>query len=117
MDDVLICCNEKDLLKKWVAVFEKCAYEKLGLLLKKNEIGKCEAGVSFLGYRVMPGYLLLNGRSKRRFVKKMILYNNKNRTNELNDNEYVARILPLLAFVRHAKTRGFRKKVIGKLEM
>lgn len=79
-------------------------------------IGKARVsqGVPFLGYRVYPHKLLLNARSKYRFSMKMKRYQDLLEQGLWDEQRYQAHILPLLAFVRHAYTKGLREKLLDE---
>ncbi len=116
MDDVLICCKDRYSLCNYVKVFKDYALNELQLEIKQPQLGKCCSGVSFLGYKVMPGFLLMNGRSKRRFRAKLLEYSNMYRNGELCEEEYSSRLSSLLAFTKHAKSRSYRKACVAMIQ-
>ncbi|MGM9868273.1 MAG: RNA-directed DNA polymerase [Sodaliphilus sp.] len=108
MDDILMAFHSKNEMKEVEQRLRYFAEEKLNLRLKLPVFAGCQNGITFLGYRIFPHYYILSARSKRRFRKK---YNHNKKLFEnqiINQREYQLRLLPLLAFVRHAKSRGFR---------
>lgn len=116
MDDVLLYNNDKTNLMNSVSAFQNYALNELSLAIKQPQTGKCASGVSFLGYKVMPGFMLLNGRSKRRFRSKLIKYDGMNKKGELTEKEFALRLLPLIAFTWHAKARGFRRSCMELID-
>lgn len=113
MDDVLVCCDDKCALHNYVSSFINYASCRTKLEIKQPQFGKCTTGVSFLGYKVLPGYMLLNGRSKKRFRAKFLEYSRMHLSGELTEKELSLRLVPLLAFTRHARSRTFRKDCIA----
>ena len=109
MDDVLICCDDRSCLRSYVQTFKEYALRELMLEIKQPQLGNCSTGVSFLGYKVLPGYMLLNGRSKKRFRTKIQEYEKMHSLGLLSDKEYTLRLTPLIAFTRHAQAKAFRR--------
>lgn len=112
MDDMLLFEQDKELLQKNIQIIDKLSTDYLQLTLKSPIINKTSQGVSFLGYTLKPNLLLLNGRSKRRFKNKLHKYIKLLNTNKWNESEYQNHILPLLAFVKYAYTKRYRKNII-----
>lgn len=108
MDDVLFFCDDKVALKSMIDAFLLYSSKELELRIKQPQSGRCCAGSSFLGYKVMPGYLLLNGNSKRRFRRKLYDYAEMYSCGEIDDREYEMRLIPLIAFTLHASSKSFR---------
>lgn len=113
MDDVLVCCDDKCVLQSYVSSFINYASCRTKLEIKQPQLGKCANGVSFLGYKVFPGYLLLNGCSKKRFRAKLQEYSREYSLGELSEKEYSLKLIPLIAFTRHAKAKCFRRSCMG----
>ncbi len=109
MDDILMGSDDKNELKLKVQEFRDKAFEQLRLNLKPPIINTSNNGVVFLGYRVLPHYYLLSGRSKRRFCSKLSQYERLLEDGVWDQEQYSLHILPLLSFTTHAKSRGFRK--------
>lgn len=112
MDDMLLFENDKKLLQKNIQIIDQMSLENLKLTLKLPIIDKTIRGISFLGYTLKPNKVLLNGRSKRRFKNKLHKYTKLLNTNKWNESEYQNHILPLLAFVKYAYTKRYRKNII-----
>ncbi len=108
MDDVLILMNNKEELKSAVRYYIDYAYIELKLTIKPPIIGESLSGIPFLGYTVKSGYLLLSGKSKRRFRHKLNSYDAKLKSGEFTEKDYSNHIIPLLAFTKHASCKSFR---------
>lgn len=112
MDDMVILTNDRDELKQIATGMNEYAAGVLHLQLKPPVFGKCTDGVTFLGYKILPGCLLLNGRSKRRFRSKLLKYAAMYEKGRLSEAGYAGRLLPLMAFTRHARAMAFRQSCI-----
>lgn len=114
MDDMLLFGNNKNELLKHVNTFEEFIEQNLKLILKTTIINKTKLGVSFLGYRIFPEQIRLNSASKKRFRKKLFLYEKKLFNGFWSEQQYQEHILPLLNFVSYASSKGLRKNYILK---
>ena len=115
MDDIMMAANEKDVLKDYVCRLDLFAQSKLRLELKPPLFVSSQKGIVFLGYRIMPYYYTLSGRSKRRFRSKLIRYEKLRSEGCWNESEYMDHILPLLSFVDHAESRAFRQACLNTI--
>jgi len=82
-DDFVIIDKDQEYLKNLIIIIEEFLNTKLDLKLhpKKVEVRKFSQGVDFLGYIILPHYILLRTKTKKRMFKKI----NKRRK-ELNKN-------------------------------
>lgn len=110
MDDILLFGDEKQTLRKQVDTVRQWM-EQIGLQLKPVQFVLTEHGVLFLGYRIYPHKLLLSGRSKRRFSRKLRQANNALSNCDLSENDYLNKVLPLYAFIDKAYSRQYRKRL------
>ncbi len=101
MDDILIFENDKKRLKRLRERVFDFLRERLGLTFNKFQLNFTHVGIPFLGYRVFEKYLRLSVRSRRNFIRKILLAI-KNRNTET--------MLSLLGFVLRAETFGLRSK-------
>ncbi len=108
MDDILMMADEKVVLQRGVCEMIEYSETVLKLKLKSPIYRVSRDGIPFLGYHVKPHYLLLTGRSKRRFRNKIALSNEKYSSGVYTEREYQQHILPLIAFVKYAQCQKFR---------
>jgi len=109
MDDMLVFGEYEDL-KALLASSSSFLKETLALAIKHGgSLHRCERGVDFLGYRLLPGRLLLNHRSKLRFRRKYCRYRQALEAEKLTELEYQERLTALLAFVEQADSRHWRR--------
>ncbi len=74
MDDMLLLENDKEKLQRAVSAVQLYVQQMLNLELKPIVFTRTITGVSFLGYKLYPHKILLNKRSKRRYLKKRALF-------------------------------------------
>lgn len=110
MDDLFLASDSREQLRLIVAEITRYSSEKLRLTLKPPIFRCSKDGQVFLGYRVLPHRLLLSGRSKKRFRSKLIDYHKKFISCEWNEQTLQEHIIPLMAFVNHARCEMFRRE-------
>ncbi|MDX2248817.1 MAG: RNA-directed DNA polymerase [Bacteroidia bacterium] len=115
MDDMVLWDSEKSVLKAAFLEVNDFVENKLLCSLKPIELNRSTHGLPFLGYKIYPWQVQLTQRSKQRFIKKInYLYENYH-SGEWDEVVCQRRVLPLLAFLSHADTIGFRKNVLTKI--
>ncbi len=88
---------------------------RLRLELKPVCLSRCDRGMTFLGYRVLPHRLGLAKRSRTRFRDKLRRYDDNYRAGRCTEAETARRVEGLLAFVRRAGCLEFRKRIMRQL--
>ncbi len=109
MDDILIAHNDPHCLKTIYRELNAYAQTHLRLELKPPVFRPTRSGQVFLGYKVKPYVCELSGRSKKRYRSKLLTYHQRFKTGQWSEQTYQAHLLPLIAFVKHAHSFGFRK--------
>jgi len=112
MDDMLLFDNDLNRLKYKVKQFTGYIKENLLLNFKTVNINKTSLGVPFLGYKLFPYTVKLNKKSKKRFKKKIRIYNNLLKKGKWSEKDYQRHITPLIAFTEYADALNFRKNII-----
>lgn len=112
MDDILIFEKGQESLKNKMKLFRDFVEDNFCLRYKPAIINKTEIGVSFLGYRIFPGFVKLNKVSKRRFIRKMSNYKYLLKTGEWCQEEFSRHVLPLIAFTDYANTKTMRYNLL-----
>ena len=68
MDDLIWCCETKDIARSVLADAREMIENELFLTVKTPfRFGRSRDGVVFCGYRILPGQILLSRRKKRRY--------------------------------------------------
>ncbi len=116
MDDMIFFSNNKIDLQHKITEFVRYVTENLQLEFKIKIQNKIAAGLPFLGFRIFKHTVRLNKNSKLRFKRKIKLYYNRLNTKTWNQNQFTEHVLPLMAFIKHADSFEFRKKIIFAYE-
>ena len=112
MDDFVIWSQERETLAEILPLLERFLEEKLALRFKEAPfINRTSLGMDFLGYRLFPGKTRLNRRSKQRFFRKLRSYADDFHAGVLEEGAVQEGVTALLAFLKHADTKEFRRKV------
>jgi len=111
MDDVLIFDNDTNRLKDVVACYSDHVRHSLRLDLHAPIINRTDCGVPFLGYVVKRDCLRLNGRSRRRFVRKMAQWSVLVQQERVSIEQYAEHATCLMAFARKADVRQLMRKL------
>lgn len=111
MDDMVMWADTKEELMEKGKAFHHCIEQELSLTLKPWCLNRTEKGLPFCGYLLFPSHKRLNQNSKKRFLNKAKQYGERLETGEWDQTTYQQHILPLLAFIQHAKMVGFRRKI------
>ena len=114
MDDVLFFSHDKDKLDFCVEAYMTYVGEKLLLDLHQPVKNRVHYGVPFLGYVVYPERMRLNGRSKKRFIKKIAELDTLFWTDRIEERDVAARSLCLYSFVEKADSMGLRLSLYHK---
>ena len=101
MDDMLLWSdNRNELIEKGVAL-EKFVGDRLRLQLKPFVLNRCSHGLPALGFVILPGQIRLNGRSKRRFERKMRENCFSYAAEGIDQAQFAAKMEALYAFIQH----------------
>lgn len=114
MDDFILWADDRHSLQKKLLRLSAWLGENLALRLKENvQMNRCGRGISFLGYRVFPGRILLCQRSKKRFIRRLRACEGKWKGGIWGEARLCRHVEPLIAFTMGAGAHGFRAKVIA----
>lgn len=111
MDDMVLWHDDKDVLKNWRNEIRQFIESFLTSELKPELLNYTSCGLPFLGYLLFPKKIRLTQQSKRRFIRKAQNVEEYYNVGTWNEEECQRHILPLIAFIRHAHTEGFRKDI------
>lgn len=112
MDDMVLWHKDKAVLKNALQSISAYVQNQLQCRLKPPLMNHVTNGLPFLGYVVRPYDVRLSLRSRRRFVKKLRLLEEKYRSGEWSESTCQRRALSLTAFTQHANAKAFRGSVI-----
>ena len=112
MDDLVLWHDDKAFLKNALQALSQYVETELRCTLKAPILNQSLKGLSFLGYRIFPDRMLLNQNSKRRFIRKYREIEQNRKEGKWDEAYCQQKVLPLLAFVCHADTLAWRKKLL-----
>lgn len=112
MDDMVLWHNDKDILNKMGKKLSSFLINKYKLILKPFCLNHNYKGLPFLGYLLYPEMVALTGRSRKRFIQKVDLYEKNLNIEKWTQKEYQNHILPLISYTEYASAKKFRQKVI-----
>lgn len=115
MDDMLLFHDDRSELVRISKEFAAYIEVFLCLRLKTPCINSTDKGVPFLGYVLFPESVRLNKNSKKRYKKKMRIYESKLTAGEWTETDYARHITPLVAFTRYADATCFRRSQICRM--
>jgi RNA-directed DNA polymerase len=108
MDDFVLWHDDPNWLKKAWTCVTAFAEDTLKLTLKPPVLGKTKAGLNLVGFRILPFYRLLSGRSKRRYIRKRRELDAQLDAGNISETEAAIRYASLDSFACHARISGLR---------
>lgn len=113
MDDVVMMDRDKENLKQVIRHYILYAEKELKISVKPPLIGRTCHGVPFLGYKIFGDRIIMNGKGKRRFAKKLLTLKKLYQSATISEGEYSARITSLLTYACFADSYKFRSKCVN----
>jgi len=112
MDDFLLFGLDKPGLHRQLARIRGFLAESLGLRLKEEVsfVAPVRAGIPFLGFRVFPGMVRLQGARWRRMRRKIRRREQAFRDGEITAEELSCSVRSSIAHLEHAATRRLRRR-------
>ena len=113
MDDMLLFADDKASLQRWLAELRGFLAERLGLVLKEEVtlVAPVTEGIPFLGFRVYPGLIRLNQRTRRRFLRQVQNLEQAHGVGRLATQDLCQRAASLFAHVAQADSYRLRRRV------
>lgn len=110
MDDFVIWSDDAAELRQSWRRIEDFVEEELGLRLKSSaHMNRTAHGMDFCGFRIFPGWRVLNRRSRRRWESAM------RKIDALGDEqERQKRIQAIIAFAREGSSWQFRRRALAR---
>jgi RNA-directed DNA polymerase len=114
MDDMVLWHDDKAVLKSMYKAIKGFVENELQCNLKPELLNYTSCGLPFLGYVIRPHHVSLTQHSKQRFIRKMDKVEYHYDSGIWSEEKCQRRALPLLAFIEHADTEGFRRQYFYK---
>lgn len=115
MDDMLVCGDDRNVLRHWLQRLRAWLGDELGLVLKPPLLVPAARGVPFLGVRVFPTHCVLGGRRKRRFVALLRSIDAECADGVASEAECQRRATSVLAHAERVRSFGLRRRVMACL--
>lgn len=103
MDDFVLWHDDESRLADWGwRICEWLGTERDLNPKREPKVRACREGMEFLGYRVLPGRILMAKRGRRRFVERLRAYGKAHEAGSLSEGGLQRRVDALLAWVKVA---------------
>lgn len=117
MDDFVLWADSEPELREWHRRLETFLREDLRLELKADwRLLPTAMGVPFLGFRVVPGGLLLGRRARRRFRARLTMLHDGLLDGWVSDGAFQRRAEALVAHTDFARCLPWRRRVVRAVE-
>jgi hypothetical protein len=111
MDDMVLWSHDREQLKAWRRAIDAYVGEELRCELRPALLNRREAGLPFLGYRLMPQSIRLQRKSKIRFIRKVKRVEQHYERRVWTEAACYQRANSLYAFIAQGDTKSFRKSL------
>lgn len=110
MDDITWWCDSREAARETLAAARSFLLQERGLALKPDAcVGRSEHGVTFVGFRVLPGALRLSPRRRRRYIAARQRWEQAFTAGEIDGLGLQAGYAAALAITAHADAAGWRR--------
>ncbi len=111
MDDLLLFGPDKATLKAWKLKVEAFVQERLQLKLRDEaeRLNPTRVGVPFLGFRIWPRLIRLDGARRRRVIRRL------HRLSKLDPEAALPQMESLFAWLEQADTLQLRRSLLKRL--
>ncbi len=108
-DDFILLSENKNILYPWINTSRQFLQTKLKLELhpKKIILRKLDWGIDFLGYIVLPYYILPRTKTKRRMFKKL--------QEKIGSDNFNESLQSYLGYLKHANSYKLKNKLKNKI--
>jgi retron-type reverse transcriptase len=112
MDDFIALSNDKPMLHETISAIRGFLRDRLLLELKDEavRVAPVTEGIPFLGFRIFPGLLRLDGRKWARFRCRVKALEEQYRRGLLSEESLSRSIASMIGHVQHADSVSVRKK-------
>ena len=114
MDDMLIFAADKSQLHDLITCIEDFIGQHLQLSLKPSAtlVAPVSEGIPFLGFRIFPGLIRLNGQTLRRFTHRLRRHEQAYQTGKMDVEPLTASVQSMIAHLQHANTHRLRQSLL-----
>ena len=113
MDDFVLWEDDPARLNSHWRAVAALVQDRLGLVLKSTaHLNRTAHGMNFCGFRIFPGWRVLNRRSRRRFESRLRALDDGLAAGEMPEAAAQTRAQSLIAFAREGSSWQFRRRVL-----
>ena len=117
MDDVVWWCDSRETARATLAAVRDFVARERAVTVKASaRIGRSAHGVTFLGFRVLPGSLRLSLRRRRRYAAARDRWERRHAAGEIDARQLQAGYDSALAITAHASARAWRRAQLRRRE-
>jgi len=115
MDDFVLWHDDEKVLDEWLEEIRAWLGKERQLVLKgAPQPAPCREGIPFLGYRVLPGRILLGRRARRRFREQLLSHEAAHAAGRMTGAQLQRCMDALLAFVQVADCQKWLHRTLIK---
>lgn len=116
-DDFVLLSGGKDYLNKLILKIEEFLKKKLKLSLHENKIviRKLSWGIDFLGYIILPYYVLSRTKTRKRIFRKIDFKIKEYKNKDISEYSLNQTTQSYLGYLSHANAFKLRQKLISFL--
>ena len=115
MDDFAVWGDDRRFLRDLWRMIEEFLPSELGLVLKPGtHLNKTTHGMAFCGFRVFPGWRVLNRRSRRRLAKRLVELEALAADGSIPERLLQSCAQSVIAFAKEGKSWQFRRRALAK---
>jgi hypothetical protein len=117
MDDVVWWCDSREAARATLAAVQDFAARERAVAIKASaRIGRSAHGVTFLGFRILPGALRLSLRRRRRYAAARDRWERRYAAGTIDPRQLQAGYDAALAITAHASARAWRRVQLRRRE-
>ena len=116
MDDFVLWADDKSTLRQWHGAVVDFLREKLHLELKPPQLNRSAVGLPFLGCRIAPAGLRLDGRGRRRFARQLHALEAAHAAGKIGALELQTRVTAMIAHTATSGGENFRRALRASQE-
>lgn len=111
MDDIIWWCQNNSDAKKTLQFVKALVYEQRKLIIKpSHQINRSKHGVTFCGYRILPGLIRLTPRRRRRYQQRRIAWERAHMIGDVNEHELQRAYDSVHSITIHANAQAWRRQ-------
>ena len=109
MDDIIWWCETKRQVKEVLLLVNHYVQNERNLSIKKTlQINKSQHGISYCGYRILPGIIRLSQRRKQQYQLRRLYWESKFNQSEIDAMQLQSAYAAVLGITQNTQSRAWR---------